>query len=178
MEANKVFGQGKGQEADKLNIDSIIARLLEGKNYEIGLNRKLIDLNSISNSLTGYPGKFTDFNCFSKSISNGSDPFCSSQNVILSMFLSNLTFRQNCGHSSLELFPDYFAQKHIFIAFRVNFPFIPVLIVDFSSSSRRPSRQERAVDRERDPRSVPQVEGDLPLAAHPPRARGATQNLR
>ena len=44
MEANKVFGQGKGQEADKLNIDSIIARLLEGKNYEIGLNRKLIDL--------------------------------------------------------------------------------------------------------------------------------------
>ena len=33
MEANKVFGgQGaKGQETDKLNIDSIIARLLEGK---------------------------------------------------------------------------------------------------------------------------------------------------
>lgn len=31
MEANKVFGQAKGQEADKLNIDSIIARLLEGE---------------------------------------------------------------------------------------------------------------------------------------------------
>ena len=33
MEANKVFGgQGaKAQEGDKLNIDSIIARLLEGK---------------------------------------------------------------------------------------------------------------------------------------------------
>ena len=31
MEANKVFGQNKGQEADKLNIDSIIARLLEGE---------------------------------------------------------------------------------------------------------------------------------------------------
>ena len=89
MEANKVFGQGKGQEADKLNIDSIIARLLEGKNNEIGLNRKLLDLNSISNSLTGIPGvkfKFTDFNCSSNSISNGSDPFCSSQNVILSIF--------------------------------------------------------------------------------------------
>ena len=89
MEANKVFGQGKGQEADKLNIDSIIARLLEGKNYEMGLNRKLLDLNSISNSLTGIPGvkfKFTDFNCSSNSISNGSDPFCSSQNVILSIF--------------------------------------------------------------------------------------------
>ena len=114
MEANKVFGQGKGQEADKLNIDSIIARLLEGKNYEIGLNRKLLDFNSISNSLIGIPGvsfKFMDSNCSPKSISNGSDPFCSSQNVILSMFLSNLTFRQNCGHSSLELFPDYFAQN-------------------------------------------------------------------
>lgn len=32
MEANKVFGQGaKGQGTDKLNIDSIIARLLEGE---------------------------------------------------------------------------------------------------------------------------------------------------
>lgn len=32
MEANKVFGQGpKGGETDKLNIDSIIARLLEGE---------------------------------------------------------------------------------------------------------------------------------------------------
>ena len=26
-----MFGQNKGQEADKLNIDSIIARLLEGE---------------------------------------------------------------------------------------------------------------------------------------------------
>ena len=32
---NKVFGQGgKVGETDKLNIDSIIARLLEGKNTE------------------------------------------------------------------------------------------------------------------------------------------------
>ncbi len=32
MEANKVFGPGGGKagETDKLNIDSIIARLLEG----------------------------------------------------------------------------------------------------------------------------------------------------
>ena len=33
MDSNKVFGQGgKVGESDKLNIDSIIARLLEGKN--------------------------------------------------------------------------------------------------------------------------------------------------
>ena len=32
MDSNKVFGQGgKVGESDKLNIDSIIARLLEGK---------------------------------------------------------------------------------------------------------------------------------------------------
>ena len=32
MDSNKVFGQGgKAGESDKLNIDSIIARLLEGK---------------------------------------------------------------------------------------------------------------------------------------------------
>ena len=60
MEANKVFGQGKGQEADKLNIDSIIARLLEGKNDEIGLNRKLIDLNSISNSLQDFQASISN----------------------------------------------------------------------------------------------------------------------
>ena len=37
MEANKVFGgQGaKAQEGDKLNIDSIIARLLEGKTAKL-----------------------------------------------------------------------------------------------------------------------------------------------
>ena len=34
MDSNKVFGQGgKVGESDKLNIDSIIARLLEGKQY-------------------------------------------------------------------------------------------------------------------------------------------------
>ena len=33
MDSSKVFGQGaKVAETDKLNIDSIIARLLEGKN--------------------------------------------------------------------------------------------------------------------------------------------------
>ena len=32
MDSNKVFGQGgKAADTDKLNIDSIIARLLEGK---------------------------------------------------------------------------------------------------------------------------------------------------
>ena len=38
MEANKVFGGpggGKVTETDKLNIDSIIARLLEGENVNI-----------------------------------------------------------------------------------------------------------------------------------------------
>ena len=38
MEANKVFGGGAGakaQEGDKLNIDSIIARLLEGRNKHL-----------------------------------------------------------------------------------------------------------------------------------------------
>ena len=34
MDSNKVFGQGgKAGESDKLNIDSIIARLLEGKKH-------------------------------------------------------------------------------------------------------------------------------------------------
>ena len=36
MEANKVFGAGpKGGETDKLNIDSIIARLLEGESRSL-----------------------------------------------------------------------------------------------------------------------------------------------
>ena len=35
MDSSKVFGQGaKVAETDKLNIDSIIARLLEGKNLK------------------------------------------------------------------------------------------------------------------------------------------------
>ena len=34
MDSNKVFGQGgKAGESDQLNIDSIIARLLEGKKH-------------------------------------------------------------------------------------------------------------------------------------------------
>ncbi len=40
METNKVFGQGGGKvggETDKLNIDSIIARLLEGESYTTSL---------------------------------------------------------------------------------------------------------------------------------------------
>ena len=38
MEGSKVFGGAgaKGGEADKLNIDSIIARLLEGRKEEHG----------------------------------------------------------------------------------------------------------------------------------------------
>lgn len=37
MDSSKVFGQGaKGTESDKINIDSIIARLLEGKNVLLG----------------------------------------------------------------------------------------------------------------------------------------------
>ena len=36
MDSNKVFGQGgKVGESDKLNIDSIIARLLEGKKNNV-----------------------------------------------------------------------------------------------------------------------------------------------
>ena len=38
--------------------------------------------------------------------------------------------------------------------------------------------KERAADRERDPRPLSQVQGALPLPAHPPRARGSTQNMR
>ncbi len=40
MEANKVFGAGpKGGETDKLNIDSIIARLLEGESHSIEVDK-------------------------------------------------------------------------------------------------------------------------------------------
>ena len=48
---------------------------------------------------------------------------------------------------------------------------------DFCSSGIA-ARQECSADGERDPGSVPQVARDLPLAAHPPRARGAAQDMR
>lgn len=48
----------------------------------------------------------------------------------------------------------------------------------FSGSSRSPARQERTADRERDSRPLPEVAGDLPVAAHLLGAGGTAEDLR
>lgn len=45
-------------------------------------------------------------------------------------------------------------------------------------SARRQTRQERAAVRGRDPRPVPEVQRDLPVATHTAGARGAVENMR
>lgn len=55
---------------------------------------------------------------------------------------------------------------------------IPDPVLCAGSSPRVAAGEERAADRERDPRAVPQIPGDLPEPAHPAGAGGTPQDLR